>query len=323
MSKFADEILALCRACVVGNVAKVDTILSKNQRIVNATDGEGFSPLLLATSYNMVSVVELLLARKAAINQFDLAGKCSPLLLASQCGHAKIANILLAAKASPNSILDYVSPLILASKRGHIDIVEALVEARADVDFIATDGMTALFAASREGHTDIVDSLLRNGAERTMEQDRETYTPMLIASFYGHAPVVQLLYDSGAQVDGCDSAGCTCLHLAASGGHLEVLRVLCGYQEQIVPSTGEKVDEQDEMLEFEYNLNCDINRRQRDGATPFFLAAQENFVDCMALLARCDADVRSGRASSAFHCHLFCLCCRLCTLCIEGQHRKG
>ena len=118
MSALAAEIVELCRACVVGDVARVGELVKKHPPIVNATDSEGFSPLLLATSYNMVGVVRVLIASKAAINQFDLAHKCSPLLLAAQCGHTEIATLLLAANASANTRLDHVSPLILASKKG-------------------------------------------------------------------------------------------------------------------------------------------------------------------------------------------------------------
>ena len=35
----------------------------------------------------------------------------------------------------------------------------------------------------------------------------------------------------------------------------------------------------------------EINRRQCEGATAFFLAAQESYLDCMELLAQCKADV--------------------------------
>jgi ankyrin repeat protein len=182
MSAFATEIVQLCRACVVGNVKEVGELVTKHPAIINATDSEGFSPLLLATSYNMVSVVRVLIANKAAINQFDLAHKCSPLLLAAQCGHAEIAELLLEAKASANTRLEHVSPLILSAKKGHTAIVEALVEARANVNFVAASGMTALYAASREGFADVVDVLLAHGGGDSIEQDTDSYTPLLIAA---------------------------------------------------------------------------------------------------------------------------------------------
>jgi ankyrin repeat protein len=85
-----ESVSDLCRACVVGDVARVSDLVTRHRSALNATDSEGFSPLLLSTSYNMVGAVRVLVAHKASVNQFDRAGKCSPLLLAAQCGHGEV-----------------------------------------------------------------------------------------------------------------------------------------------------------------------------------------------------------------------------------------
>ena len=154
--------------------------------------------------------------------------------------------------------------------------------------------------------------------------------------FYGHADVVQLLMDYGAHTDACDSAGCTSLHLAASGGHLEVLEAVIGYVEVVddITSVGDGDDgggggaaigsqhsdyhnSSSSIVGYEYDPHCDVNRRQRDGASAFFLSAQECHTDCMELLARCGADVRMCARARVLVCALVRMptsCCVGCSL---------
>ena len=287
-SNTAANIAALCQACVVGDVAQITTLLTTDSGIVNATDVEGFSPLLLATSYNMTAAVSALISSKATVNQFDLSGKCSPLFLAAQCGHVEITQMLLKARASPNTALDHVSPLILACKKGHLEVVECLIEARGSVNFTTQDNMTALYTASREGFDDVVAILLSHGATKSMELDCDSYTPLLIAAYYGHTNVVRELINHGCRIDAADSAGCTSLHLASSGGHLNVVEEILGEETVSAARNGDF----ERAAALSKTLHCDLNRRQRDGATPFFLAAQEAYLDCMQLLVDCGADVR-------------------------------
>ena len=74
------------------------------------------------------------------------------------------------------------------------------------------------------------------------------FTPLRVASEYGHADVVQLLLDYNADLDARDSDGDTLLHCAASGGQLEVARLLL-------------------------KLNIEVNSRNNEGSTPLHLAS--------------------------------------------------
>lgn len=286
------DIAELCNACVMRNIARVTEIVSRNSDFVNASDSEGFPPLLIASLYDVPSAVKILITNKASVNQFDLSKKCSPLLIAAQGGLVEITEILLEASASPNCNLQDVSPLLLASKRGHTEVVELLLENQASVNFTTPEGMTALYSATREGHADVMAMLLRNGAADTIETSVESYTPLLIASYFGHAEVVAELIQQGANMDASDDAGCTCLHLAASCGHLSVLKAILNDSRSFQhPHRDVLGQESEDCFQFTDIYRCDIDRRQEDGATAFFLASQECFIDSMHFLARCKADV--------------------------------
>lgn len=57
-------------------------------------------------------------------------------------------------------------------------------------------------------------------------RDWHSMTPLGLASFCGHEPVVRLLIGSGANVRAIDSWGCVALHYACFKGHEKVARLL-------------------------------------------------------------------------------------------------
>jgi ankyrin repeat protein len=58
------------------------------------------------------------------------------------------------------------------------------------------------------------------------EKDKNGQTPLHWAAWGGHEAVVQLLMDSGADVNAKTEDGWTALHQAARGGHEAVIRLL-------------------------------------------------------------------------------------------------
>ncbi len=48
----------------------------------------------------------------------------------------------------------------------------------------------------------------------------------MLAAFQGKINIIKELRNSGASVDPKDRAGCTCLHYAVDGGHLEAIQYL-------------------------------------------------------------------------------------------------
>ena len=56
--------------------------------------------------------------------------------------------------------------------------------------------------------------------------DEDSWTALHLAAQGGHAEVVQLLLGAGSAVDAQTSAGATVLHIAAQEGYIEVVQLL-------------------------------------------------------------------------------------------------
>ena len=85
--------------------------------------------------------------------------------------------------------------------------------------------LTLLIIAALNGHANIVEVLLEKGAN-VNAVDSEGWTPLHFAAQNGHASVVEVLLEKGANVNAVNSKGCTPLHSAVWGGHESVVKVL-------------------------------------------------------------------------------------------------
>ena len=138
-----------------------------NPNILNL---DGQTALALAASQDgpePLEIARMLLAERADPNLWG-AQSCPPLSLAAG---APMAKLLLAAGADPNAQdLRGETPLMAAASLALRDKCEALVEAGADIDFIDSNGQSAIERAEqlRQTHPEILDLLLRSLA--TMEK---------------------------------------------------------------------------------------------------------------------------------------------------------
>jgi len=78
----------------------------------------------------------------------------------------------------------------------------------------------ALLKASKNGSIEFLEG---SDVNVTNEDD---YSPLHLAAIGGHLEVVKLLLARGAEVGAVNTSGVTPLHEAAYGGHQEVVRLL-------------------------------------------------------------------------------------------------
>ena len=95
----------LCEAALIGDVAKVGTLLSTQgaQSFINYQDAHGCTPLYIAAKNGHESVTEQLIAARCNVNlhgQLGMVG--TPLHIATHFGQATITKQLIAARCNVN-----------------------------------------------------------------------------------------------------------------------------------------------------------------------------------------------------------------------------
>lgn len=91
-------------------------------------------------------------------------------------------------------------------------------------------GCNATGTCSQNGHAGIVKLLLDGGADVNGVRTVDSVTPLRIASKYGHAGIVNLLLDKSPDVDvKRASDGATPLWIAAEGNHAGIVRLLLAH----------------------------------------------------------------------------------------------
>ncbi len=243
-----------------GDLATVQSLLTKNRHLALDRDKSGKSPLHYAALYGHANIAELLLSKGAKIDGMDHQGM-TPLHLAAMAGQTLMAQFLIAHSADVNAKArsDW-TPLHIAALWGKRDVAELLIAGKADIAARDSDGRTPLHLAAWKGRTGMLDLLIKSQADigakdsygmtalhwtalggsnlhiyeeysgRTLEavlyvpkSDSEVPQP---AQFSGYKAAAEMLLANKASVNTSDEYHMTPLHLTALTGTNDVALVL-------------------------------------------------------------------------------------------------
>ena len=152
---------------------------------INATDSEGYTPIMLACRRGHDGVVRALLARGA---RQDVS-----LCIAADCGHTNIVELLCAAPGVAVDAKDSDGMTALHSAVGNGRILELLCATPGTpVDAQNKSGCTPLMLASWRGREGDVQALLARGARQEL-RDSDGRTALHYAVLFDDASVVKLL----------------------------------------------------------------------------------------------------------------------------------
>lgn len=199
-------------------------------------DEHGNTPLMIAARDGDVEGVKHLLAVGANVNAANNYG-VTALMRSAGKGNEEIVSILINAGASVNAVQKSgVTVLMDAAISGHTETVRRLIKAGANVNAARSviitgvlltqhGGVTALMDAASNGHTEVARLLINAGADvnakhvwrnpsgyiqvdtalkkayffvKNPEKVKE-HIDAGIPTSYGHAEIVQILLDAGAQ----------------------------------------------------------------------------------------------------------------------------
>ncbi|CAF1411584.1 unnamed protein product, partial [Rotaria sordida] len=199
---------------------------------------ENQTPLLIACMRNHEAIIRHLIESGANVNVTSERGS-SPFLAICQHNNVELARLLIQHGArhdveAKNLYDGKINGLIVAAESGSFDTLRLLVEAaRHDVEAknLYDGKINGLIVAAESGSFDTLRLLVEAGLDVNykIEGKGETAgrTPLFCACAKGFQDIVEYLIDRGADVNGTEKSGLSCLHIAAAMGHADTVRVLC------------------------------------------------------------------------------------------------
>lgn len=296
---------ALTLACTGGHEELVELLLSRGADIEHR-DKKGFTPLILAATAGHEKVVEVLLNHGANIEAQSERTKDTALSLACSGGRYEVVEFLLnrGANKEHRNVSDY-TPLSLAASGGYVNIIRLLLAHAAEINSRTGSklGISPLMLAAMNGHVAAVRTLLEMGSDINAQIETNRNTALTLACFQGRHEVVQLLLEKKANVEHRAKTGLTPLMEAASGGYVEVGRVLLDYSADVnappVPSSRDTAltiasdKGHVEFVELLLQRGAQADVKNKKGNSPLWLAANGGHLEVVELLYKAKADIDS------------------------------
>ncbi|XP_046348413.2 serine/threonine-protein phosphatase 6 regulatory ankyrin repeat subunit A-like [Haliotis rufescens] len=267
-------------ACIGGHVQMVECIVSLDIVDINSGGQYGGTPLMSAAEGGHRDVMDLLISRGGDVSLVD---DYNNNILHVVCigGNTDIVKYVLSEHVVDiNSRGEYGrTPVMIAARWGHKGVFDLLVSRGADVSLVNNHGDNILHVACYGGHLDMVKHILYKYHVNLNITNQYGRTAVMIASRMGHLGVVDLLVRRGADVSLVNHNGDNLLHVACSGGHLEMV-------EYVVLR---------DMV--------DINGVEHVGMTPLMLAAKSGHIQVFDFLVseECDVSVLNVNGDNILH----------------------
>uniref|UniRef100_A0AAQ4Q1Q0 Ankyrin repeat domain 52a n=1 Tax=Gasterosteus aculeatus aculeatus TaxID=481459 RepID=A0AAQ4Q1Q0_GASAC len=244
-----------------GNVECLNLLLSSGTDL-NKRDIMGRTPLHYAAANGRYQCTVTLVSAGAEVNEPDQTG-CTPLHYSAASQAFSRFSLLLCLEhlldngADPSmvnskgySAVHYAAyhgnkqnlelavhdenicdrpPLLPQADKGHWQALRVLTETAAYVDMQDAAGRSVLYLAAQKGYARCVEVLLAQGASCLLNDNRLMWTPIHVAASNGHSDCLRMMIDYGEEGDltnVADKFGQTPLMLAVLGGHTDCVHYL-------------------------------------------------------------------------------------------------
>jgi ankyrin repeat protein len=298
-----DGLTPLMNAAENGDVETLKAILEKvdDPDYVNQMSNTGFTALIIASAHGHVEAIEYLVSKGAKVDAVH-ENKVTALMYAAAAGHLEAMKVLIKGGAD----LEFKhtnggTALLEASTAGKYEAIKLLVESGANVDFFDDDGVNPLQAIAAQGNiesqTFVLDELKKTKSGKELTDYINLFahsggSAVMFAAAGGHVECAKQLMELGANIndvarnadgyleklqkmieegtvqeDEPHVDGVTALHVAAQGGHLDMVKVL-----------------------IEAGVESSIAHLDDAGRSPLTLAVQGNYGEVAKVLVEAGAD---------------------------------
>jgi len=191
------------------NINIVKLLLERGVSVNQYTPVNHETPLIIASANGYEKVLECILDYTPYIEETNADGKTA-LILASEYNYIRCVNILLMHYADPNHVdSNSYAPLHYACSNGNIQMMECLFRFNANPTLKTNQGRTLLMIASIIGNDDIVKYLLKRGIEDINELDNDFNTALIHAGIHNQFNIVNILLFYNADTTITNSEGKT------------------------------------------------------------------------------------------------------------------
>lgn len=208
-----------------GFLEKVKMLVEGGAKL-NLVDNVGHTVFGYACMCRNEQVVNYLVCCDALdINGTGL-GDRAPVYLTVSKGYYAALKILLQRGASTDYVDDQGQSIIhIAVSKERNLIIRALLDHGVNIETVNKNGITPLMAAIIAEDKSIMTMLLAHQPDRS----RDGFAPLILASVLGADTMVELLLESGADVNMVDETGMTAMAHAKLGCHSSVVDILVQY----------------------------------------------------------------------------------------------
>ena len=274
---------ALEAAIEGGSEESLKVMLQNNRELVDSTNENGRTPLMLAASLGNNPLVQLLLARGAKVDAVDNDGKTALDLVYDALDDETQAHRLREAKRESIRFLGSTHRNYMKrTQEESEEKEEAFADKRVEILNHLADllGFKVLEGAIRHGLEEVVKEVLRNNPKLVNHTGENGRTPLMLAASLGKNPLVQLLLARGAKVDAVDNDGKTALDLvydALDGESLayrsrkakrESIRFLGSTHGNYMKSTQEEALADERVKTLNHLVFLLSNKKRSEGVSP-------------------------------------------------------
>ncbi|KAF5672435.1 ankyrin repeat nuc-2 [Fusarium heterosporum] len=180
-------------ASLHGRLEMLKFLLDANQKTIDLTDHDNFTPLIHSIIHCHLDCIELLLARSARIDPVSESDHV-PLNLACEHGSVAVVEMLLKHGARILPDAEGLYPQHLVARAGQTsELLLLLKHFGADLDQIdKLYGWTPLVHSASEGNVDCLQALLKVGVDASIVDEKDL-PAMYYAAWEGHLECMKLL----------------------------------------------------------------------------------------------------------------------------------